>query len=295
MTSERTQGWMDGIAQGLIHRAARRVPGALSERLQEEWLADFAEQRGRVARLRFALGCYWATNAIVRERAAAAIPAASVATGGGNFVRYPKEESPFFTGRTVTFVLVASLHVAVLYGLAMGLGQTFTKAIVEPLVLRPTDSVTRTRLPPPPPPQLMPTKFEQPPPEVMPPIESEPTESVQTAPPEMTNPVVPQLPPAPVNRVQGGPGVGFPSADDFYPDMSIRMGEKGIATVKACVNGQGHLTSEPAIIQSTVSPRLDEAALRLAKSGSGHYRATSEDGHPVSSCYPFRIRFELRN
>jgi TonB family protein len=77
--------------------------------------------------------------------------------------------------------------------------------------------------------------------------------------------------------------------------MSIRMGEKGIATVKACVNGQGHLTSEPAIIQSTGSPRLDEAALRLAKSGSGHYRATSEDGHPVSSCYPFRIRFELRN
>jgi TonB family protein len=295
MTSERTLGLIDGIAQGLIHRAARRVPGTLSERLEEEWLADVAQQAGRVARLRFALGCYWATNAIVREHVAAAIPATSVAAGAGNFVRYPKDEFSFFTGRTMTFVLVASLHVAVLYGLAMGLGQTFTKAIVGPFELHRIEPVPRSSLPPPPPPQLLPMKFEQPLPEVMPPIESDPTGSVQTAPPELTHPVVPLSPPAAVNRVQGGPGVGFPSADDFYPDMSIRRGEKGIATVKACVNGQGRLTSEPAIIQSSGSSRLDEAALRLAKSGSGHYRATSEDGHPVNSCYPFRIRFELRN
>jgi TonB family protein len=104
----------------------------------------------------------------------------------------------------------------------------------------------------------------------------------------------PSMPPT-VNRVQGGPGIGFPSTDDFYPDASIRMAEKGAAIVKACVDGNGRLTSEPTIIESTGKSRLDEAALRLAKAGSGHYRATTENGRPVNSCYPFRIRFELRN
>ena len=47
--------------------------------------------------------------------------------------------------------------------------------------------------------------------------------------------------------------------------------------------------AEPAV------ERLNEGALRLAKAGSGHYGATIEDGRPVNSCYPFRIRFDLRN
>jgi TonB family protein len=111
-------------------------------------------------------------------------------------------------------------------------------------------------------------------------------------------PVQPKLPPPSanvVNRVQGGPGIGFPSTDDFYPDASIRLEEKGLVTVQVCVDGRGRLTSEPTIVQSTGSSRLEEGALRLAKAGSGHYRATTEDGRPVDSCYPFRIRFDLRN
>ena len=98
--------------------------------------------------------------------------------------------------------------------------------------------------------------------------------------------------PTPVKRVQD---IGFPSAEDFYPPAAIRMGEKGSATVRACVDAKGRLISEPTIVESTGSPRLDEGALKLAKAGSGHYRATTEDGQPVNSCYPFRIRFELRN
>jgi hypothetical protein len=73
MTSKRIWDWVDGIAHRLIHRAARRVPDSLSERLKEEWLADFEAQRGAMARLRFALGCCWATNVIAREHAVEAI------------------------------------------------------------------------------------------------------------------------------------------------------------------------------------------------------------------------------
>jgi hypothetical protein len=41
-------------------------------------------------------------------------------------------------------------------------------------------------------------------------------------------------------------------------------------------------------------PALDEGAIKLAKAGSGHYRATTENGTPVSSCYGFLIKFNLQ-
>jgi protein TonB len=279
----------------LIHRAARRAPGSLSERLEEEWLADLAAQRSLISRLRFAIGCCWAIRVIAHEQGvAAAVPATSSPLGHGQFVRRSHDESRFFTGRTVAFVLVATLHVAVLYGLAMGLGTKITKMIESPLTPRVLEPPPRSSLPPPPQAKLSTSRIEMPlePPVLR--IESAPDVIVAT-PQEPPRIVVPPSLPAVVNRVQGGPGTGFPSTADFYPDASIRMGEKGVATVNACVDGKGRLTSEPTIIQSTGSTRLNDAAIRLAKAGSGHYRATTEDGRPVNACYPFRIRFDLRN
>jgi TonB family protein len=92
----------------------------------------------------------------------------------------------------------------------------------------------------------------------------------------------------------GGPGAGFPETADFYPSPSIRLAEEGLTTVRVCVDPKGRLTSEPTTVKGSGSARLDEAALKLARAGSGHYRATTEDGQPVNSCYPFGIRFQLR-
>jgi TonB family protein len=105
----------------------------------------------------------------------------------------------------------------------------------------------------------------------------------------------PATPPHDVNRVQGGPGKGFPATDDFYPSAAKRMEEQGTTTVRVCVDPSGRLTSDPAAVQTSGSARLDQGAIQLAKAGSGHYRATTEDGRPVNSCYSFRVRFELRN
>jgi TonB family protein len=285
---------MDGIAHRLIHRAARRAPGALAERLEEEWLADLAAQRGPTARVLFAVGCCWATTVIAREHAVAALPAASSPGGHGAFIAHSQDDFPFLTGRTITFVLVASLHAMLLYGLAMGLGPQFTRTITGPLVNSVVQPTPRSNLPPPPRPKVSPTKLDLPPQEPMPIIESDPDVPVATPrdpPRPPTTPTVATV----VERVQGGPGSGFPSTADFYPDASIRLVEKGVATVRVCVDGKGRLMSAPTIVESTESTRLDEAALRLAQAGSGHYRASTEDGQPVNSCYPFRIRFDLRN
>jgi TonB family protein len=97
-----------------------------------------------------------------------------------------------------------------------------------------------------------------------------------------------------VVRVPGGPGGGFPSADDYYPAIAKAMDEQGSATVNVCVDVHGRLTAEPTIVAGTNSRHLDAGALQLARAGSGHYRPTLEDGRPVDSCYSFRVRFQLR-
>jgi periplasmic protein TonB len=298
MTSERAQDWVDGIVLRLIRRAARRAPDMLADRLEEEWLADLAERRGQWARLRFGIGCCWATNVIAREHVVAAALPAAVSPAMPGVMRFPSGDSPFFTGRTMTLVLVATLHLAVLYGLAMGLSQHYPKRIAVPFEAREIPPLPRSHppLPLPPGPQIMRPDLDLPTPKPMPPIQLDRPDIVQVPtsdPPPVSG--APQTPRSVVNRIEGGPGIGFPSTTDFYPDAAIRAGEAGAVTVNACVNGNGRLISEPTIIQSTGSMRLDQAALKLAKAGSGHYRATTEDGQPVNSCYAFRIRFQLRN
>jgi periplasmic protein TonB len=283
-----------GGVRRLIRWAAGRAPDSLAERLEEEWLADLAEQHGRLAQLRFGLGCCWATNAIVREHGVAVVSAATSSAEPGQVAADVPGDFAYFSTRTSTFLLIVCLHAAVLYGLAIGLGSKFIKVTPTSFVTHVIETPPRSDLPLPPRPELRTTKIELTPPESMPPIESERPDEVEATPPESPRSVSPRVAPTVVNRILGGPATGLPTTNDFYPDSAIRNGEEGAATVRACVDIKGRLLAEPAIIESTRIARLDEAALRLAKAGSGHYRATTEDGRPVDSCYPFRIRFELR-
>ena len=305
MTSERELDWIDGFSRNLVHRAAQRAPETLSERLEEEWLADMAERRGGLSRLRLAVGCYWATYAIAREHSVAAREqsVATVAAAGPrvaqvNFAGYAQETASLFSGRSATFLLVAALHAAVLCALALGLSSKFPKVIpthFETEVIE--KKLPPSVLPPPPTPNWSTATLDRPPIKELPPIEQEspPPGDAKVVTIEPLGTDVPPLPPAKVNRVLGEPGKGFPNTADFYPSASIRLDEMGVVVVRGCVDSTGRLTSDPTLVQSSGKPRLDDAALKLARAGSGHYRATTEDGKPVSSCYAFGIRFDLRN
>ena len=299
MTFERMADRADGLAHRLIRRAAQRAPDALSERLEEEWLADLAEHRGRLSRLRFAFGCCWATGVIVRDRGLAILPATSSVRGGQAFGYSQKTSAPVWR-RSSAFVLVACLHVAVFYALAIGLSPQIGKTKPSIFETREIPSPRHDQFPPLPPPTISKPRIQAEIPEIPATAEPDLSTVIVALPPEPPHPESlgsepPMVDRVQVSRLQGGPGVGFPSPDDFYPSISIHMGEKGAATVKVCVDGKGRLTSEPTISQSTGSSRLDGGALRLAKAGSGHYRATTENGQPVDSCYPLRIRFDLKN
>jgi TonB family protein len=288
-------GWTDGVGQRLIRHAARRAPESLSQRLEEEWLADSAARPSAMSRLLFALGCCWATQVIAVEFQPSRVAAAGPAAAGNSMGAYAQHDSGYFSRRSGTLFLVLSLHALLFYGLITAVSHIHVSA-VDPLQnLPPQDPL----------PQRLPFQVPEPSRAVvtihLPPIDKElrrepdDTHVITETPPETSPPSTGGSPPQTVKQVLGGPGVGFPNTDDFYPPQSRRLDEQGVGTVQVCVDANGRLTADPTMAQGTGSARLDDGALKLARAGSGHYRPTTENGRPVNSCYAFRVRFQLKS
>jgi TonB family protein len=287
----------DGVSLWLIHHAARRAPQSLSQRLEEEWLADLSARPHGLSRLRFALGCCWATRVIALEYQPATVPVTTPAVAGGYLNDFARQDAGYFSRRSGTLILVVSLHAVLFYGVVTTLSHIHATANSDPLQNHLVDNPhPHEQLPPLPPPQLNTFKFEVQVPEIDIPGEIDASHDLTTT----TDPTPPQPTPRSTpshvaTQVQGGPGTGFPDPDDFYPSLARRLEEQGSAVVRVCVDAKGRLTSDPVVLQGSGSARLDEGALKLARAGSGHYRASTEDGQAVNSCYPFRIRFQIRN
>jgi TonB family protein len=287
------------LAHRLILRAAQRAPAALTERLTEEWLADLEYRTGLMARLRLAMGCYWATAVIARDFGTPQLATSGIATGHKPFLDILPNDWPRLSSRAVAFILIAGLQVLLLYGFASAFRQhvvttppTSTHAYIldetnpqRPIPRSVAPNFKPTLIPPsvlgPPDPQKIQFTVN----------DGDIAQATPQAPSGPASPVVPRA----IHRVWGGPDEGFPNTDDYYPAMSRRLAETGTTNVHVCVDPQGRLTADPALVQSSGSRSIDGAALKLAKAGSGHYRPTTEDGSPVSSCYSYRIRFELKN
>ena len=289
------RGGLDALASLVVRRAARHTPPSLSERLEEEWLAELAARPQPMGRLRLAVGCWWASRVIARELAVARLATASAtATHNAATSAVPHDRS--FPPRRITALLfIACLHLALVYFLATGLAPP--GAEVPPAITHAwftMEQPTLERPPPlPAPARVAPRRVEVPQPDIPldMPADANPNPGVTIGHPEEPAP----QPAAKVTaRIMGGPGKGFPNTADYYPNASRRLGEKGVATVRACVDGNGRLTTDPTIAQSSGSARLDAGSLTLARAGSGHYRPTTEDGRLVSSCFEFHIRFELK-
>jgi TonB family protein len=290
----------NGLARWLVRHAARSAPPDLSARLEEEWLADLESRGGGLRRLSFAIGCCRATRVIAGDYSGVSVAASAPARGYRTLAAYIPAQVSLFSRRATIFLLIAGLHVLLIYLLTSGLAQK-TWTVISPLIPASVIEVQKPRIPPPPQMRTAPTKLVLPqtliidPPPLIP-TDPEPAQGV-TVIKEGSASSGPELPPTPpqVTRVAGGPGNGFPNTNDYYPAASERLGESGAAAVRVCVDTQGRLTSTPTIAQSSGIPRIDEGVLKLAQAGSGHYRPTMENAQPVNSCYTFRIRFDLRN
>ena len=293
---DNTSRWVDALARSLIQHAARNAPASLSERLEEEWLADFAERRGPMARVRFGIGCCWATTVIAHEYAAPKVLAAATTTGNKVMNAYAQQDYSLFSRRTIAFIGIIGLHVVLIYALATGLTHRFLTPQPDMVASWEPDAPKHTPPPPPfPPPTFSPRVVDIPRVDLDIDVKVDDSRTIRDVIPDVEQHFVPPAPPATlVKRVLGGPGRAFPNTDDFYPADAIRKEQTGAVTVYTCVDEKGRLTAAPTVARSSGTASLDEGALKLAKAGSGHYRATTEDGRPVSSCYEFMVRYNLR-
>jgi len=237
-------------------------------------------------------------SVIAYEHQPMRIPVSTLATGGKGLFGYADHTFGFFSRRSSTFFLVVSLHAVLLYGFMTAISHIHTSVPPDPLLNQPLPESRPHKLPPPLPlPQFRDVNLIVPKLDTNIRYEPDPDSKVTTE--VVQEPLQPPLPPPLMphvpKRVEGGPGTGFPNPDDFYPEPARRLEEQGIATVQVCVDAKGRLLANPTTLQGTGSARLDEGALKLARAGSGHYRATTEDGQPVNSCYALRIRFHLKN
>jgi periplasmic protein TonB len=288
------------LAQWLIQHAARSAPPLLAERLEEEWLADLEARQGFIARLRFGVGCCWATRVIAYEHCAATVSAAAASsTGSKTMSAYLRQTDTFVSQRTLTFLIIIGLHVAIIYAFANGMVHGVIRVFTDIVVVPVTDPPRHPAPPLPPPVIQQPTAFLKPDPieKLVIPVIEDPVPVVVDPNPDRI--IGTEGPPAPpvhlVKRVLGGPGTGFPHTDDFYPPQAIRNHQEGASTVRACVDEKGRLNAAPTVVQSSGTTSLDEGAIRLAKAGSGHYRPTTEDGQPVPSCYDYRVVFHMKD
>jgi TonB family protein len=72
-------------------------------------------------------------------------------------------------------------------------------------------------------------------------------------------------------------------------------GHANSVTVRVCVDETGRLKQDPTIISSSGKASLDQAAVRIAASGSAYYRpGTSSNGPLVSGCAQLAIKFEMK-
>jgi TonB family protein len=71
------------------------------------------------------------------------------------------------------------------------------------------------------------------------------------------------------------------------PSSLAEVGSR--AEVRVCVDAQGRLTGEPKLMRASGDPGFDAAAVAVAKSGSGLYRAGSVDGKTAAGCLQLAI------
>jgi TonB family protein len=288
------------VTHWLIHQAAHRAPEPLASRLEEEWLADLESRTAALSRLRLAVGCCWASLIIVNEYSRNQVAAASPAAAARGFVTLADRNFGYFSLRSATLFVIAGLHAALFFGLVTSLSHTQGALTPPNLQNHDVTPLPREKVPlAPPGSEFKDWTIVVPKPivDTLPKIDFDHdvvADVTETPPTVISEPGPPENPAHVVRQLAGGPGAGFPETADFYPSPSIRLGEEGLSIVQVCVDKKGRLTSEPSTVKGSGIARLDEAALKLARAGTGHYRASTEDGQPVNSCYPFGIRFQLK-
>jgi protein TonB len=185
------------------------------------------------------------------------------------------------------FILVAALHVLIIYGLMVATGVVQQPAFVAPIEAVFIPEATQ----PEPEPEVkikpeieQPVAVDQPPPEV-----------------QFEEPVTPpsEVPiPASANAVTGTQQQGAPAkdlktanrVDPTYPPASRRAGEQGTVRLKVLVGTNGR-ASNVEVSQSSGFPRLDQAAVEAVR--KWRFEAATDGTNKIQAYTQVAVTFKL--
>ena len=203
--------------------------------------------------------------------------------------------------RITALIIVAIIHIVLVYALVTGLAYTGIKQIMKRVT---TVDIKKDEPkkdePPPPKQQQAPPPIVAPPPRINVNLTPPPITTVVTPPP--VAPVIPIIsPPAPVAppspRIQpkqaspkGNPG-NWATTND-YPTRALREEREGTTGFRVAVGPDGRVTS-CSVTSSSGSPDLDEATCSNVTRRARFNPATDGEGRPTSGAYSSRVRWVI--
>lgn len=197
------------------------------------------------------------------------------------------------SSRVIGFGAVLLLHAVLIYGLVVTLAHRRVDVVRAPIE---TKIITETTTPPiePPPPApsfVAPPQVFVPPPEVN--IAKLPPPAPRSTAPAVVTTAPPSAP-APTAPVTVQPRIDLAhSSQPEYPAQSRRLGEQGSCVLQVMVDASGRVTDSK-LVQSSGSPRLDQAALDGVKTNYHFYPGTV-DGKPQPMWFTFKFTWKLQS
>jgi protein TonB len=201
--------------------------------------------------------------------------------------------------RVTALIIVALIHVVVIYALVTGLAYEAAKKVIQRVTTVDVKEEVKKEEPPPPPPK----KDVPPPPIVAPP----PKMNLAPAPPEIISvpapvpappPIVlapPAAPPPPRFTPKGAVPKGNPAnwaTSNDYPSRALREEREGTTGFHVTVGPDGKVT-DCQVTSSSGHADLDAATCDNVRRRARFTPATDGEGNPTSGSYSNRIRWVI--
>jgi protein TonB len=206
--------------------------------------------------------------------------------------------------KIAALIIVALLHVVLVYALVTGLAYSAFKKIKE---VTTAVKIDPDKPPPPPPPPPPKTDTPPPPPIVAPPPPitfNAPSPQIQTvttppppipAPPPAVAVPAPPAPPPPRFSPKGAVPKGRPgdwASDNDYPTRALQLGQEGITGFHLTLGTDGKVTNCD-ITKSSGSPELDKTTCDLMRRRARFTPAMDGDGNPTTGNYTSSVRWQI--
>lgn len=207
--------------------------------------------------------------------------------------------------KVVSLVVVAVIHIVVIYALVTGLAYSAVKTVAEKLkVVDVEEEVIEPEEPPPPPPDqpITPPPVVTPPPIVRTPPTSAPVITTTRVPPPVFTPTPiaapPPAPPAPPpapSKASGASPRGNPGSwatPNDYPARALREERAGTTRFRVSIGPDGRVT-DCQITGSSGHADLDEATCKNVTRRARFKPALDAAGNAIADSYSNAIRWEI--